>query len=80
MSETFVNVRKPLVMGLGVGTTKKFAKSKEYKGDSPCFYCSVNRHAGCRPRLDGTPCSCQCNKTTHVTKSPIEEAKPSVCN
>src|SRR5579872_1741590 len=55
-----VPVRRPFVFSRTETLVKKVAQSKQYKGDNPCFACNSNRHAGCRPRLDGTDCSCQC--------------------
>lgn len=33
-----------------------------YRGALPCGHCQMSRHAQCRPRLDGTLCSCNCER------------------
>lgn len=39
----------------------KSPKKRTYKrGLAPCGNCNVGRHSGCRPRLDGAACSCNC--------------------
>lgn len=35
--------------------TRKFAS-----GENACGNCQKSRHTNCRPRLDGTLCSCSC--------------------
>jgi hypothetical protein len=35
-------------------------KRKHERGAAPCQYCQDGRHYACRPRLDGTLCSCSC--------------------
>jgi hypothetical protein len=45
------------------GTTYLLAtdKNKQYEpGDNPCGNCNLYHHKKCRPRLDGTLCSCTC--------------------
>ena len=32
------------------------------QGKSPCGACQTYKHKGCRPRLDGSLCSCSCAK------------------
>jgi hypothetical protein len=46
---------------------------KKYEpGENPCGKCQSHSHYACRPRLDGTLCSCQCPracKTRDVKQS-----------
>jgi hypothetical protein len=41
-------------------TLEKLAKRQANKGIAPCGECNINRHNCCRPRLDGTLCTCSC--------------------
>lgn len=31
-----------------------------FRGQFPCGHCNLGRHNQCRPRLDGTLCTCKC--------------------
>ena len=33
-------------------------------GDNQCHYCQIGDHKKCRPKLDGTLCSCACETAT----------------
>jgi hypothetical protein len=41
-------------------TLEKLAKRQANKGIAPCGECNLNRHNCCRPRMDGTLCTCSC--------------------
>ena len=43
-------------------TREKMARLQHDKGSAPCGECNLNRHNCCRPRLDGTLCTCSCHK------------------
>jgi hypothetical protein len=44
-----------------------FKPRKRYdKGKAPCGRCLVGRHECCRPRLDGSLCSCTCIKAEMI--------------
>lgn len=36
-------------------------KRKFQKGNRPCGRCTANHHADCKPRRDGTLCTCSCS-------------------
>jgi hypothetical protein len=38
-------------------------------GGTPCNKCSIHRHEQCRPRMDGTLCSCSCTIANHMRDS-----------
>jgi hypothetical protein len=46
---------------------KKAPNRKHNLGSNPCSFCSSRgHHELCRPRLDGKPCSCSCERATRV--------------
>jgi hypothetical protein len=50
-------MKKPLRL------TSRGDESRRYSlGSSPCGNCQKYAHGGCRPRLDGTLCSCACER------------------
>jgi group I intron endonuclease len=36
--------------------------TKYVRGNNPCYYCQSSNHASCRPKLDGSLCSCSCER------------------
>lgn len=51
------------------------------RGTKPCGMCGAGRHGSCRPRLDGTLCTCSCERAASVRDDverkvgvPLEEA------
>lgn len=41
--------------------------TRKYKlGSTPCGNCNTYKHTTCRPRLDGAPCSCECERATRI--------------
>lgn len=42
-------------------------KTRKYqRGENPCGSCNLNQHKTCRPRLDGTLCSCSCERAAKI--------------
>lgn len=42
--------------------------SKYKRGIRPCNYCNSSQHAACRPRLDGTLCTCNCPAARNIAE------------
>lgn len=40
----------------------KAARRRHTRGKHPCGKCQTGAHRDCRPRLDGTLCSCACER------------------
>lgn len=57
-----------------IKTPKKYER-----GDNPCGKCQMHRHYCCRPRLDGSMCSCQCpaSRETHSLKEKLDAERAS---
>ncbi len=49
-------------------TLAKLAKRQHNKGAAPCGECNLNKHNCCRPRLDGTPCTCSCPRAEAIRR------------
>ncbi len=53
-------------------------KKRKYTiGDNACSYCQQGNHRNCRPKLDGTLCSCSCHFATAIREDyalRVEEA------
>lgn len=48
---------------MGISETYfKAGRRRYYRGTSPCGHCQAGAHESCRPRLDGTLCSCSCER------------------
>lgn len=48
------------------GLTQSMTTLKYVQGPNACGNCQSNRHRHCRPRLDGTLCSCSCDNAETV--------------
>ena len=54
-------------------TLAKLAKRQHNKGAAPCGECNLNKHNCCRPRLDGTFCTCSCARAEAIRRAATDD-------
>ena len=54
-------------------TLAKMAKRQHNKGATPCGECNLNKHNCCRPRLDGTLCTCSCCRAAAIRRRAVSD-------